>query len=56
MSGSLNFNHDNYNVTAAANFISSGVVFKYGKVIGNHITSSITCNNDASTNNLGIPP
>lgn len=53
MSGALSFNHDNYNVTAAANFISSGVVFKYGKVIGNHITSSITCNNDASTNNLG---
>ena len=53
MSGALNVNHDNYNVTAAANYIYSGVVFKFGKVIGNFVTSSITCNNDASTNNVG---
>lgn len=52
-SGAISVTHDNYNLTAAANYIFNGVTFKYGKLIGNHITSYITINNDASTNNVG---
>lgn len=51
--GAVSITHDNYNLTAAANYIDNGVTFKYGKLLGNAISSIVTVNNDASTNNVG---
>lgn len=51
--GGLTISHDNYNLTAAANYIDNGVSFKYGKLLGNVFASIVTVNNDASTNNVG---
>lgn len=49
--GGLNLNHDNYNLTAAANYLNTGLTFRFGKIIGNYMNSSIACNTDASVNN-----
>jgi hypothetical protein len=49
--GGLNINHDNYNLTAAANFLNAGLLFRFGKVIGNYMNSALTINTDASVNN-----
>ncbi|MBL7766811.1 MAG: hypothetical protein JNJ58_11995 [Chitinophagaceae bacterium] len=49
--GYISINHDNYNVTAAANYIDGGLIFKFGKAIGNICNAGISVNHDASVNN-----
>jgi hypothetical protein len=49
--GAITFNHDNYNLTTASNYIQGGITFRFGKVIGNIIKANITVNTDASVNN-----
>jgi hypothetical protein len=49
--GAITFNHDNYNLTTASNYIEGGITFRFGKVIGNIIKANITVNTDASVNN-----
>lgn len=49
--GLININHDNYNLVAASNYIYGGITMRYGKIIGNHISSGVTVSTDASPNN-----
>ncbi len=51
VSGAVTFNHDNYNLTCASNYIGSGVVFRFGKILGNKIDANVLVNTDASVNN-----
>ncbi|MBK7762242.1 MAG: hypothetical protein IPI46_02580 [Bacteroidetes bacterium] len=49
--GSISFNHDNYNLICASNYIKGGVTMRFGKVLGNVIPDQIIVNTDASVNN-----
>ncbi len=49
--GAVSFNHNNYNLTCASNYIQSSVTFQFGKVIGNVIRDQVVVNTDASVNN-----
>lgn len=49
--GTISFNHDNYNLTCAGNYLNSGITMRFGKVLGNMIQGQIVINTDASTNN-----
>lgn len=51
LSGGITISHDNYNLTAASNFISTGVAMRYGRIIGNHMNGQIIVSTDASVNN-----
>lgn len=50
--GTVDFNHDNYNLTCGNNYIENGITFRFGKILGNVVRSRIAVNTDASTNNL----
>jgi len=49
--GAVSFNHDNYNLICASNYIQNGVTFRFGKILGNVIRDQVVINTDASTNN-----
>lgn len=49
--GMVSFNHDNYNLTCASNYIQDGVTFRFGKILGNILRNQVTVNTDASVNN-----
>ncbi len=49
--GVVSFNHSNYNLTCASNYIQSTVTFQFGKVIGNILRDQVVVNTDASVNN-----
>jgi len=49
--GAITFNHDNYNMTCASNYIEGGVTYRFGKLLGNVIRNFVAVNTDGSVNN-----
>lgn len=54
LSGNVNFNYDNYNLTLASSIVNGSVTLRYGKVIGTEVSatgSAININTDTYITN-----
>jgi len=51
VNGGISFNHDNYNLIAASSHLETGVVFRFGKILGNTMNNQVVINTDGSVNN-----